>query len=115
MNKLKTLILFVLLVLVMAPLPLCAVRYLNFANYRTMNGLAGNCVNDMAVDSSGFLWVATDCGLNRFDGAVFRDFYAVNNRTASNNSVLHVTAVKGGDVVVSGYKGFFRKYDCIEL
>ena len=112
MNKLKTLILFVLLALVMAPLPLCAVRYLNFANYRTMNGLAGNCVNDMAVDSSGFLWVATDCGLNRFDGAVFRDFYAVNNRTASNNSVLHVTAVKGGDVVVSGYKGFFRKYDC---
>ncbi len=112
MNYLKTLIILCFLVLVSAPASAYAVHSLNFVNYRTSNGLVGNCVNDLAIDSSGFLWVATDCGLSRFDGAVFRNFSTETERSMQDDAVLHVTAVNDGSVVVSGYKGFFKKYNC---
>lgn len=113
MNCKRTLMKILMLVLFMAPMSAFAVRNLNFTNYRTDNGLVGNCVNDLAVDSAGFLWAATDCGLSRFDGAVFRNFNTETERTMSDNAVLHLAAINDGCVLVSGYKGFFQKY-CIK-
>lgn len=113
MKLIKTLIVFLFQVLFFAPLSASAVRNLNFINYRSANGLVGNCVNDLAIDSAGFLWVATDCGLSRFDGAVFRNFNTVTERTMLDDAVLHLAAINDGGVLVSGYKGFFQKY-CIK-
>ena len=39
--------------------------------YTAKNGLAQNDVNDLAKDSCGFLWLATENGLSRFDGYSF--------------------------------------------
>lgn len=39
--------------------------------YTTRQGLAQNDINDMVKDSSGFLWLATENGLSRFDGYTF--------------------------------------------
>ncbi|GAB3688614.1 two-component regulator propeller domain-containing protein [Spirosoma flavus] len=35
------------------------------------NGLSGSVVSDIHQDRSGFLWIATEDGLNRFDGITF--------------------------------------------
>ncbi|HAT62560.1 MAG TPA: hypothetical protein DCS83_08495, partial [Prevotella sp.] len=38
-------------------------------------GLSNNNVVDVAQDKFGFLWFATEEGLNRFDGTSFHTFY----------------------------------------
>jgi ligand-binding sensor domain-containing protein/signal transduction histidine kinase len=47
---------------------------LPFATYTTAQGLAGNNVSAAVEDADGFLWIATDHGLSRFDGQGFRTF-----------------------------------------
>lgn len=42
--------------------------------YGIENGLSQVTVNDMVFDDSGFLWIATEEGLNRFDGSLFKQF-----------------------------------------
>ncbi len=39
-----------------------------FIQLSTSQGLSQDTVNDLLIDSSGFLWIATVNGLNRFDG-----------------------------------------------
>lgn len=42
--------------------------------YTVKEGLSNNDVRSLTVDSSGFLWVGTSNGLNRFDGNSFQTF-----------------------------------------
>jgi ligand-binding sensor domain-containing protein/putative methionine-R-sulfoxide reductase with GAF domain len=46
-----------------------------FKSFTTKDGLSSNNINTMAKDANGFLWVATNNGLNRFDGNAFDVFY----------------------------------------
>lgn len=39
------------------------------------NGLSSDYVMQMAMDKYGFIWVATEEGLNRFDGSRFFSYY----------------------------------------
>lgn len=41
--------------------------------YNRENGLVSNTVNDLVFDQDGFLWLATDHGLTRFDGQRFQN------------------------------------------
>ena len=43
-------------------------------HYDTRDGLSNNWVSALATDSSGYLWVATQYGVNRFDGHNFRAY-----------------------------------------
>lgn len=87
-----------------------ATKRLNFTNYRAEQGLSSNYVSDLTVDAEGFLWIATDYGLNRFDGAVFRTFLHENYPSLRRNDILQVRATKDHEVLVSGYNGFFQCY-----
>ena len=40
-------------------------------NYTTENGLPQNSVKDIITDKYGFLWIATENGITRFDGSQF--------------------------------------------
>jgi len=46
----------------------------NIELYTIKNGLSQSTINRVAQDSLGFIWVATQDGLNRFDGYSFRVF-----------------------------------------
>ena len=48
---------------------------LRVEQYTIDEGLSQNSVNDVVVDSDGFLWIATYDGLNRFDGYNFEHFH----------------------------------------
>ena len=54
-----------------------------FRNWDNQNGLPQNTVNDIVKDAEGYLWVATEEGLIRFDGASF----SIKNE--SNTKGLH--------------------------
>jgi ligand-binding sensor domain-containing protein len=43
-------------------------------NYSTPDGLPSSRVNYLMQDSKGFIWIATDKGVSRFDGQHFKNF-----------------------------------------
>jgi len=42
-----------------------------YRNWNNQNGLPQNTINDLGIDGQGYLWIATEEGLVRFDGATF--------------------------------------------
>ncbi len=47
----------------------------NIQTFTTKEGLSHNDVRAVAVDSSGFLWIATWDGLSRYDGYTFKNYF----------------------------------------
>ena len=57
---------------------------LNFNNLSVKNGLSNNKVVAIIQDKSGFIWLCTEDGLNRFDGY---DFKIYRNNPEDSNSI----------------------------
>src|SRR5271163_545689 len=55
-----------------APVP--AVRPMYFEHLTTRDGLSQSTVNGILQDSQGYLWLATESGLDRYDGSAIREF-----------------------------------------
>jgi len=57
--------------------------YYDIHTYTTKDGLSQVSINDIVQDEEGFLWIATQSGLNRFDGTSFYTFdkgdYGIGN------------------------------------
>ncbi|WP_179021127.1 hybrid sensor histidine kinase/response regulator transcription factor [Winogradskyella forsetii] len=55
--------------------------------YTLEDGLSQVSTNDLLLDKSGFIWIATQDGLNRFDGHEFKHFKhkAIDSTTLSGN------------------------------
>jgi ligand-binding sensor domain-containing protein/two-component sensor histidine kinase len=68
----------------------CAITFPSFSQnfqykiYYEKDGLSNSSINDVIRDDKGFLWVATQNGLNRFDGNFFDNF---NNNGSDSNSI----------------------------
>jgi signal transduction histidine kinase len=67
----------------------------NVVNYNGDNALPQNSVNDMAFDYNGFLWLATEMGMVRFDGKNFREYNMYNTPALYNNRCNLVHSIKG--------------------
>ena len=59
-----------------------------FKNYSVNHGLASSTVYSTHQDSKGFIWFATENGVNRFDGKNF-ELFTIDNGL-SDNEVLHI-------------------------
>src|ERR1700690_3177327 len=55
-----------------APVP--AVRPMYFEHLTTRDGLSQSTVNAILQDSQGYVWLATESGLDRYDGNSIREF-----------------------------------------
>ncbi|MDT3405366.1 two-component regulator propeller domain-containing protein [Mucilaginibacter terrae] len=55
----------------------------NFDKHTVKDGLSSNTVYDVIKDKYGFVWIATDDGLNRFDGTNFTFYRNKDNDTSS--------------------------------
>jgi diguanylate cyclase (GGDEF)-like protein/PAS domain S-box-containing protein len=79
-----------------------------FVQLSTSQGLSQDTVNDLLIDSNGFLWVATDSGLNRFDGYRVVQFDGRQHMLA-DMSVEVIFEDKQGDIWVGSTRsGLFR-------
>ncbi|MCL2917610.1 two-component regulator propeller domain-containing protein [Shewanella litorisediminis] len=66
-----------------------------FQTLEAEHGLSMNTVNDLVTDSRGYLWIATQAGLNRYDGKHFKIYTqsdAPNGPSANDISFLHLSA-----------------------
>ncbi len=58
-------------------------RDFKFNRLSAYNELSSYYVNDIVQDSSGYLWIATDNGLNRFDGHTIKVYKAYKNNIST--------------------------------
>ena len=69
---------FIVLVILMPgihPVMAQGIDALNFINYTKQQGLSNNMITGLAQDSTGYLWISTASGLNRFNGSSFVQFH----------------------------------------
>ncbi|NBC09021.1 MAG: hypothetical protein GVY26_17660, partial [Bacteroidetes bacterium] len=93
------------LFLILLWLPLCATaqKYLAL-QYRTADGLPSDQVRDVAVGQHGFLWVATDGGLLRYDGEQFVSY----NRALDSYYIKAFARDSKGRVLFVSDSGLYR-------
>ena len=86
---------------------------LNFNRLTTNNGLSNNYVSNLIQDRLGFLWFATDDGLNRFDGyeiKVFRNNPS-DKASISDNSTFAIIEDDSGRIWIGTKLGYLNRYD----
>jgi diguanylate cyclase (GGDEF)-like protein len=76
-----------------------------FRSYRQADGLGNLSVTALTQDAAGYLWIGTENGLYRFDGASFRRFGQYEGLAESYVSALHVD--KAGRVWVGTTEGLY--------
>lgn len=86
--------------------------HLRFQRFSQADGLSDLTINSIAQDSTGFLWIATRDGLNRYDGTRFKVFKHVLGDSTSlvHDNVQCVFVDSRGAVWVGTTRGLCR-YD----
>lgn len=78
-----------------------------FRHYDTEKGLSNNIVYDIFQDSNGFIWIATENGLNRFDGYKFKKYFSDDQdiHSLSSNIIRSIIEDKDGNIWVGTFNG----------
>lgn len=81
-----------------------------FEHLTTEQGLSSNKAEAVLQDRDGFYWIATQNGLNRFDGTSFTIFRhdSSDSTSLTNNNCTALVEDKNGDIWVATYKGVSR-------
>ncbi len=59
---------------------------LHFERFRVENGLPSNWARDITQDKYGYLWIATEAGISRYDGYSFKTFNHLRDDSTSLSS-----------------------------
>lgn len=89
---------------------LCAGERLYFDHYGTKEGLCCDFVLGVGQDSKGFIWVATQDGVSRFDGSYFKN-YSKNRGGLLRNDVSCITNTSTGEFLLGGDNGLLQSYE----
>jgi signal transduction histidine kinase/ligand-binding sensor domain-containing protein/DNA-binding response OmpR family regulator len=77
------------------------------------DGLSQVSTNDLLLDKSGFVWIATQDGLNRFDGNEFKHFKHIesDSTTISGNLTNKLLEDNNGNIWVGTIGNGLNRYD----
>lgn len=86
---------------------------IRFGRYTQQQGLSQQAVMAVMQDRNGFMWFATQEGLNRFDGYQFRVFYhnPDNANSLSNDAVYSIIEDHQGYLWLGTYGGGLDRFD----
>lgn len=81
-----------------------------FRHYQVENGLSDNMVTCCVQDKSGYIWIGTRDGLNRFDGYTFKVFRNDPDDIESlgNNWITHLNCDREGNLWVGTLSGLYQ-------
>lgn len=66
-----------------------------FKTYTTRDGLVDNFINDLTIAKDGAVWIASQKGVSRFDGKLFRNFSESDCKMLANHILSVYTDSKG--------------------
>ncbi len=69
------------------------------------NGLPQNSIKAIAQTTDGYLWLATQAGIVRFDGVRFTVFNTANTPALTNSNVMALLAARDGSLWIGTYGG----------
>lgn len=80
---------------------------IKFNKITVENGLSQSNINHIIQDQKGFMWFATNGGLNRFDGIEFRTFVfdLLDTNSISSNIINHLYEDEIGNIWISTQNG----------
>ncbi len=86
---------------------------LRFEQITTRDGLSQSTINDILQDRRGFLWIATDDGLNRYDGYEFKVFRndPFSGNTLPSSQINDIMEDWRGNIWSATNGGGLSKYD----
>jgi len=91
--------------------------YFTIKNFTQDEGLPQNSVNDIDQTKDGYIWVATNGGLARFNGISFKLFNKFNSPGLVSDRILSLFTDKEGRLWISTneglsfyYKGIFKEF-----
>jgi len=91
-----------------------SVQKIRFNNIRKLEGLSNNMVNGILRDNLGFLWIATNEGLCRYDGPnqveVFRITEREGGNTLKSNNIRSIYEDSKGNLWIGTRLGGLTKY-----
>lgn len=88
----KTRLIYILLILwSLAPVLHAAPSEFRFRRFAVEDGLSSNCVHAIVQDPDGFIWIGTEEGLDRYDGASVCLFHVGDRRCSENISALYAS------------------------
>ncbi|MDR2824275.1 MAG: response regulator [Prevotellaceae bacterium] len=78
--------------------------------YSTDNGLSNSLINQIFQDSKGFVWIATEWGLNRFDSNKFRIYNNIPNDSNSlpDNYIHTVFESSSHEIYIGAINGLVK-------
>lgn len=79
-------------------------------HWTTKEGLPINILNDVIQDDLGYIWIASNDGLIRFDGLQFEVFNSVNTPDMQSNRVQLIEKDKDGNLIWLTDQGHVVKY-----
>lgn len=82
---------------------------LAFKKYTQASGLSSNYIFDIIQDRDGFIWIATDRGVSRFNGQSFQNFTKTDGLAA--NHTYCIFQDRDGDLWFGTYDGGVVHYD----
>lgn len=88
----------------------------HYIQYTVADGLPSNTIYDVRQDSDGFIWLATDAGVTRFDGRKFTTFTQKDGLPSNDAIFLHpdkkgrIWIISLHNTVCYYYKGKIHNY-----
>ncbi|MBT31082.1 MAG: hypothetical protein CMO01_15610 [Thalassobius sp.] len=101
----------VLLILLFAISIVKAQPQLTFQGYTTLNGLTNNTVWDILQDTSGYVWIATNEGINKFDGYTFQKYLYSQNESVKHQAVRALAEDKHHNIWAGTWGGGLYIYN----
>lgn len=84
--------------------------YVRAENFTVRDGLSDNRIKSLLKDHTGYIWVGTNNGLNRYNGHSFRIFRPGSQNSISNEVINDIVADDSGYIWVATMDGLNR-YD----
>lgn len=88
-----------------------ATEYAHFVHYSTNDGMASNRILYIEPDPEGHLWIATDFGVDRFNGKKFKHYQGDGYAELKQEFIHSIKYIGNGKLEACGQNCFLQEYD----